>query len=58
MTEFGRIYRKYLGKTLKDLVEEGDYASIRNTFLLQMVAFTMFGSVLGVELVRAGVIPL
>ena len=58
MTEFGRIYRKYFGKTLKDLVEEKDFVSIRNSFLLQMVLFTMLGTVIGVELVRAGVIPL
>ena len=58
MTEFGRIYRKYLGPTLKDLVEEGDFVSVRNSFLLNMIAFTMLGSVLGVALVRAGVIPL
>ena len=58
MTEFGKIYRKYFGKTLKDLVEEKDFVSVRNTLVFQMFVFTMFGFVIGVELVRAGVIPL
>ena len=58
MTEFGRIYRKYFRKTLKDLVEEKDFVSVRNSFLITMIAFFMFGTVIGVELVRMGVIPL
>ena len=58
MIEFGKTYRKYFGKTLEDLVEEKDFVSIRNFLIFQMVVFTMFGIIIGVELVRMGVIPL
>jgi len=51
MSEF---YRRYIGKDLKQMVEEGDYASIRQTFLLDLFAFAICGFVICLSFVRAG----
>lgn len=54
MTEW---YRKHFGKDLKQLVEEGDYKSIREMVLLDMLLFAVAGAVIGISLFRAGWIP-
>ena len=52
------LVRKIVGPTLKDLVEQGDFITIRNTFILAWFAFFSVGTVVGVSLVRYGLVPL
>ena len=47
-----------VGKTLKEYVDEGDYKTIRNLYIINLLCWFAVGSVVGVELVRSGLVPL
>ena len=52
------ILRKFCGPSLRELVEKGDFISIRNTIIFNWVMFLLLGAIFGVELVRRGLVPL
>ena len=52
------ILRKFFGPSLRELVEKGDFISIRNTIIFNWVIFLIAGAIVGIELVRSGLVPL
>ena len=47
-----------VGKSLREYVEEGDFKTIRNTYIMSWFCWFAIGSVVGIELVRRGLVPL
>lgn len=56
--ELKTILKKIQGPTLKEQFEAGDIKGIRNTILASWGMFLLVGILIGVELVRRGLVPL
>lgn len=54
MTTIHETIRKWMGPSLRELVEEGDYETARNLVQISWIGMVAAGFAIGVELSRLG----